>query len=156
MKTIGLKNKWIRIGFVIGSISIAVWCTKIAFGLREELTKKEQVLRIISVKESIRFLTEKHEVAFWLFTFEPCIVQIYGQRLLRSADLVSLEYYDEESLRNIIERENAYAILTDDQETDEFSKRYKFQTGWIRSHETTEVVTGMGWRLVRLGRNRDR
>lgn len=151
MAALGLTKGWTRIGLVIGSVGLALWCAAIALGLRGELTKKEQELRVGPVKESIRILTERHGDAFWLFTFEPCIVQIYGRRSLRSADLVTLEYYNDDSLRNIIEGGNAYVLLTDDQGTDEYANRYDFQIDWIRARETTDVYEGRGWKLVRLG-----
>ncbi|MCY2928810.1 MAG: hypothetical protein NTV86_04825 [Planctomycetota bacterium] len=156
IRTLGLEA-WLgsRTGRIVAFLFVAVVLGTggaLALGQRNEMTREEQVVRIQAVRRAICLVAQRHGSSGWLFSTEPCVVQVYSPRWLHSGGLIQVNQYDPKTLAKIVGNGNAYALYRADQLVGEDRIRFRRQMEWLVANTRVVEERWGGMVLVRLGK----
>lgn len=138
------SNYYLRIALIISMTIFFIFSACLSLNTRNEFTREEQSQRVQPVLKTIKFVTEKGEGG-WIFTFKPCLYQIYGANDLRIVDLTTILSLDSQVINNILNTGSSYVALNPLDGSIENKERYRQQFEWIynNTEKSTTEIEGM-------------
>jgi hypothetical protein len=121
----------------------------ISLNLRSELLGEERIGRVLPVRRAIDLMQNLNDSEYWVFTYTPCLFQLYGSPDLNIVDISGINRYSEIA-DEIVRNDRAYACLTPFDRSEQVRTRFPMQSAWLDSNSAETLNQTDEMIIIRL------